>query len=95
MIRVARPGSLLLIADETEEHVKSAYENIPYTREFFKGRENAVAVPVDLIPEAMEDVQAKILSVSGKNRFYALTFRKPRSPLAEPGAALEARVGRI
>ncbi len=25
MIRVAKPGSLILIADETEEHVKRAY----------------------------------------------------------------------
>ena len=77
MIRVARPGTLLLIADETEEHVKSAYESIPYTREFFKGREEAVTVPLDLIPEKMEEVQVKILDVAGKKRFYALTFRKP------------------
>lgn len=79
MIRVARPGSLLLIADETEEHVKAAYENIPYTREFYKGREDAVSVPIDLVPETMEQVQVKILKISGKNRFYALTFRKPGS----------------
>lgn len=77
MIRVAKPGSLLLIADETEEHVKEAYETIPYTREFFKGRESAVAAPIDLIPDAMEEVQVKIIRISGKNRFYALTFRKP------------------
>ena len=37
MIRVAKPGSLILIADETEEHVKGAFENIPYTREFLQG----------------------------------------------------------
>jgi len=86
MIRVARPGSLLLVADETEEHVKNAYENIPYTREFYKGRTDAVSVPVDLIPAEMEDVRVKILDVAGKKRFYYLTFRKPRSTAPECAA---------
>lgn len=94
MIRVARPGSLLLIADETEEHVKEAYESIPYTREFFKGRTNAVSAPVDLIPAEMEDVRVKILDVAGKKRFYYLTFRKPRSaaPLHAAGPGTMAAV---
>jgi ubiquinone/menaquinone biosynthesis C-methylase UbiE len=74
MIRVAKPGSVILIADETEEHVQKAYENIPYTREFYKGRAEAVAAPVDLVPEGMEKI--KVETVWG-NRFYALTFRKP------------------
>ncbi len=96
MIRVAKPGTLLLIADETEEHVKEAYENIPYTREFYKDREKAVSVPVDLVPDAMEDVQVKIIRIGGKNRFYALTFRKPRVPVEEPisvGCATAANHG--
>jgi ubiquinone/menaquinone biosynthesis C-methylase UbiE len=82
MIRVAKPGSLLLIADETEEHVKAAYESIPYTREFFKDRADAVSAPVDLLPPEMEEVRLNILNVSGRNRFYALTFRKPLVPFA-------------
>ena len=60
MIRVAKPGSLLLIADETEEHVKEAYENIPYTREFYKDREKAVTAPIDLVPRMMEEVRSGI-----------------------------------
>lgn len=74
MIRVAKPGSLILIADETEQHVKGAYENIPYTREFYKDREKAVSAPVELVPEEMEDVRVETV---WRNRFYALTFRKP------------------
>ena len=31
MIRVAKPGSKILIADETEEHVKEMYERGPIT----------------------------------------------------------------
>ena len=34
MIRVARPGGHLMIEDETEEYVKSTYENIPYHQQF-------------------------------------------------------------
>ena len=38
MIRVAKPGSKILIADETEEHVKDMYERGPITSSFFKNR---------------------------------------------------------
>ena len=84
MIRVAKPGSLLLIADETEEHVQRAYQNIPITREYFKERPDSVAAPIDLLPPEMEDVRLETL---GRNRFYALTFRKPRNQPAHPTGA--------
>jgi ubiquinone/menaquinone biosynthesis C-methylase UbiE len=83
MIRVAKPGSLILIADETEEHVQRAYENIPVTREYFKDRTETVAAPVDLIPEGMEEIRLETIQ---KGRFYALTFRKPGGG-GEPVAA--------
>jgi ubiquinone/menaquinone biosynthesis C-methylase UbiE len=77
MIRVAKPGSLILIADETEEHVQSSFETAPLIGLFFKNRKEAVAPPVDLLPRAMQEVRLTTLNVIGKNRFYALTFRKP------------------
>ncbi len=77
MIRVARPGSRILIADETEEHVKASYERAPITGVFFKNRKEPVAAPVDLVPPEMLETHLEILNVVGKNRFYALTFRKP------------------
>lgn len=95
MIRVARPGTLLLIADETEEHVKAAYENIPYTREFYKDRSDAVSAPIDLLPPEMEDVRLRILEVAGKKRFYALTFRKPGTKVAPLSLSQEAAPARI
>jgi ubiquinone/menaquinone biosynthesis C-methylase UbiE len=76
MIRVARPGSLILIVDETEKHVKGTYEKIPYTREFYKGRDEPVSAPVSLVPAEMEDLRVESI-FSG--RLYALTFRKPRA----------------
>jgi ubiquinone/menaquinone biosynthesis C-methylase UbiE/uncharacterized membrane protein (DUF485 family) len=77
MIRVAKPGSHLLIADETEEHVQAAYERGPITSFFYKKRKEPVTPPVDLVPKEMQDVRLEILNVIGKNRFYVLTFRKP------------------
>jgi ubiquinone/menaquinone biosynthesis C-methylase UbiE len=74
MIRVAKPGSLILIADETEEHVKSAYEQIPITSRYFKHRKEAVTAPIDLVPADMQEVRLESI---WNGRFYALTFRKP------------------
>jgi len=72
MIRVARPGSLLLIADETEEHVKSVYEKHPGG--LYRNRPAPVTAPVDLVPAAMQQVHLEVLR---DGMFYALTFRKP------------------
>ena len=72
MIRVARPGSLLLIADETEEHVKAAYEST--LGGYFKNRKAPVTAPIDLLPPEMQDVHLELLK---DGRFYALTFCKP------------------
>jgi ubiquinone/menaquinone biosynthesis C-methylase UbiE len=76
MIRVAKPGGLLLVEDETEEYVQSTYEKIPYASKFFKDRTQPVTVPVDLVPPEMENIQVKMLK---QGRFYAITFRKPAS----------------
>jgi ubiquinone/menaquinone biosynthesis C-methylase UbiE len=74
MIRVAKPGSCILIADETEKHVKDAYERFPVTGRFFKNRKEAVTVPVDLVPPEMEETHVEVL---WGGRFYVITFRKP------------------
>jgi ubiquinone/menaquinone biosynthesis C-methylase UbiE len=72
MIRVAKPGSLLLIADETEKHVKDVYEK--GLGGFFKNRKEAVSAPIDLVPSEMQEVHLELLK---DGSFYALTFRKP------------------
>lgn len=74
MIRVARPGSLLLIADETEKHVKGVFEKAPGG--FYKNRKQPVSAPVDLVPPEMEEIHLEQLR---EGEFYALTFRKPAS----------------
>jgi ubiquinone/menaquinone biosynthesis C-methylase UbiE len=74
MIRVAKPGGHLMIEDETEEYVKSTYENIPFTSSFYSNRKEAVKVPIDLVPPEMEDIHLEMLK---EGKFYAITFRKP------------------
>ena len=77
MIRVAKPGSRILIADETEEHVKDMYERGPITSGYYKNRKEPVTAPIDLVPPEMLETHLELLKPMGKNRFYALTFRKP------------------
>jgi ubiquinone/menaquinone biosynthesis C-methylase UbiE len=74
MIRITKPGGHLMIEDETEEYVKSTYQNIPYTSSFYKDRKDAVTVPIDLVPPEMEDIHLEMLK---EGKFYAITFRKP------------------
>ena len=73
MIRVAKPGSLLLIADETEKHVKEIYEKGPGGH-LYKSRKAPVSAPIDLVPPEMREVHLEELR---NGFFYALTFRKP------------------
>lgn len=84
MIRVAKPGSLLLIADESEKHVKEVYEK--GLGSFYKNRKEPVSAPINLVPPEMQEVHLESLK---NGMFYALTFRKPRE--GDSGdAALEA-----
>jgi ubiquinone/menaquinone biosynthesis C-methylase UbiE len=72
MIRVCKPGGHLLIADETEKHVKEVYEKMPGG--LFKNRKQPVSAPIDLVPPEMEGTQLTLLK---DGMFYAITFRKP------------------
>jgi len=79
MIRVAKPGSLLLIADETEKHAKEVYEKQPGSP--WKNRKEPVRPPVDLIPPEMLEVSLEELRGGD---FYVVTFRKPSASSAIP-----------
>ena len=74
MIRVAKPGSLILIADETEKHAQDTYERMPIASGYFKDREETISLPINLVPSEMLDTKLELV---WENRFYALTFRKP------------------
>jgi ubiquinone/menaquinone biosynthesis C-methylase UbiE/uncharacterized protein YbaR (Trm112 family) len=74
MIRVAKPGARILIADETERGAK-AYEKIsPGFKNAFDGKRDAIIVPVDLVPQAM--LEKQVVDV-WKGWLYCIEFRKP------------------
>lgn len=74
MIRVAKPGTKIVIVDETEKVVKRQYEKMPVVGKYYKKRVEAVSDPTSLVSGNMREVSCKQI-VDGKA--YCLTFRKP------------------
>jgi ubiquinone/menaquinone biosynthesis C-methylase UbiE len=73
MIRVAKPGTKIIIVDETEEVAKKL-EKTPGAATFYKDRPETISAPVDLLPAGMADVKVKVI---GGGDLYCLSFRKP------------------
>jgi ubiquinone/menaquinone biosynthesis C-methylase UbiE len=74
MVRVARPGTRIVIADETEQAVRTIYERMPFVRRFFKSRETEVTIPTELIPNEMQEVRAETVF---EGLVYVISFRTP------------------
>jgi ubiquinone/menaquinone biosynthesis C-methylase UbiE len=72
MIRVARPGTKIMIVDETEKIAK-AYERSPGAAPFYKKRSATIVAPMSFVPSEMLDVHVKELC---GGELYCLTFRK-------------------
>jgi ubiquinone/menaquinone biosynthesis C-methylase UbiE/uncharacterized protein YbaR (Trm112 family) len=76
MVRVAKPGTRLLVVDETEKVVREQYQRNPFTRNYFAGQEGAAFSPIELLPGGVEEIQSRDVA---QGRLYCLTFRKPRA----------------
>ena len=74
MIRVSKPGSRILICDETEKGARGYDLTIPGFKRNFNGRRQAVTAPIDLLPAGMQEVR---LFEVWKGWMYCLEFRKP------------------
>jgi len=77
MIRVARPGSRIVIADESEEVARNVARFLRLSR---STQDNKVdtSVPVHLVPETMKEVRVDgIWRAHGQYHGYCLEFRKP------------------
>ena len=74
MIRVAKPGTRILIADETERGARGYEKVIPGFKESFGGIRAAIEPPVNLIPKNM--LETRLVNV-WKGWLYCLEFRKP------------------
>jgi ubiquinone/menaquinone biosynthesis C-methylase UbiE len=75
MIRVAKPGTKVLISDETEKLIREQFDKYPFSERNYRNRKGAVTVPIDLIPRGMEDLEFNDSLWDGK--YYSITFRKP------------------
>ncbi len=73
MIRVAKPGTKLLIVDETDKLVRENYQKNPFIKNDYPEAEKA-KIPIDLIPATMKDISSDIIC---KGLMYKLTFVKP------------------
>jgi ubiquinone/menaquinone biosynthesis C-methylase UbiE len=73
MVRVAKPGTRLVVVDETED-VAKRNENKIIAGAFFKNRPRAIAAPSGLLPIGMQETTVREL---WDRELYVLTFRKP------------------
>jgi ubiquinone/menaquinone biosynthesis C-methylase UbiE len=73
MLRVARPGTKLIVSDETERVVAGIYRRIPFVNRFFRMRTAPVVSPEVFLPSSVRDVR---LTSVNHDRLYCLTFRK-------------------
>ena len=74
MIRVARPGTRILIADETEKGARGYEKTLPGFKSSFEGNREIIKAPIHLVPEGMLEKQ---VSDIWKGWFYCLEFKKP------------------
>lgn len=74
MIRVAKPGSRILVADETEKGARGYERFIPGFKGSFDNRRQEIIPPVDLVPKEMQEIR---LFDAWKGWFYCIEFRKP------------------
>ena len=77
MIRVARSGSRIVIADESERSAR-VISRLPGFSQGNRGAKVDVSVPVHLVPDLMEEVKVTgIWKAHGRHHGYCLDFRKP------------------
>lgn len=78
MIRVARPGSKIVIADESERAARLVARLLRLSRSN-QGRNVDISNPVHLVPETMEEIRVDgIWKQHGQYHGYCLEFRKPK-----------------
>jgi len=74
MIRVAKPGTRILIADESEKGARGYELTIPGFKRSFENQREVITPPVDLVPKDMEELR---LFDIWKGWLYCIEFRKP------------------
>jgi ubiquinone/menaquinone biosynthesis C-methylase UbiE len=73
MIRVAKTGTKLLIADETNDLIEKQYKKSVFSKEYFQDANIDLSAIEKLIPELMTEKKTELL---WDGKFYCITFRK-------------------
>ena len=73
MIRVAKPGTKILIADETADYIDSQYKKSSFSKEYFDDATFDSGEIENAIPDSVHE---KNLEFVWDKKFYAITFRK-------------------
>ncbi len=73
MARVAKPGTRIVIVDETEK-VTRRYEKTPIAGSFYRDQHSSAVAPLDHLPPGMMEVRVK--TIAGGD-LYCLSFRTP------------------
>jgi ubiquinone/menaquinone biosynthesis C-methylase UbiE len=77
MIRVARPGTKIVIADESEQVARVVARLLRLPRST-RGNKVDASIPVHLVPETMKEIRVDgIWKMHGQYHGYCLEFRKP------------------
>lgn len=74
MIRVAKPGGLMLIADETER-AAIEHDRLPIYRGYFDSKKRKLGPPIDDLPQGVIDVEMDEIR---EGAYFCLRFRKWR-----------------
>jgi ubiquinone/menaquinone biosynthesis C-methylase UbiE/uncharacterized protein YbaR (Trm112 family) len=74
MIRVAKPGTKIIICDENESGAGWYEKFLPGFKSAFHGQREAVIAPIRFVPDAMREVKLEDI---WNGFMYCLEFRKP------------------
>ena len=74
MIRVAKPGARILVADETEKGARGYEKFIPGFKNSFDGKRGEIVAPIHLVPASM--LERRVFD-AWKGWLYCIEFRKP------------------
>lgn len=75
MIRVAKPGTRIIICDENESGAQWYEKFLPGFKSAFQGQREKVVAPLNLVPATMLDLK---LNNIWNDFMYCLEFRKPK-----------------
>lgn len=73
MIRVAKKGTKILIADETQDFIDNQYKKSNLSKKYFKGQKFDLKELELNIPKDVSELNTELM---WDNKFYCITFRK-------------------